>query len=385
VKKIKILQITTSTVGGPGQLVLDLAKYLDQEKFEVSVGFGPGYALDEEFHKEGIRTFHISMSRNIAPLVNIKGFFQIYKLIKRERFDIVHTHCSIGSFLGRIGAKMAGCPIIILQDQGLAFAKDYQSIISPKRIYLLVERLLEPWTDWYIAVSEALRQIEFKNKVAKPEKVSVIYNGIDNTEFNTRVDVEKVKEEVGLNSKIPVIGVIGRLEPQKRVDVFLRAASMIITSGFYIQFLIVGDGPLRKELETLAVNLNIAEKVLFLGWRRDVYKLLAVMDIFCLSSGWEGMPLVVLEAMSMGRPVISTRVRGIDEVVENRKTGIIVPLNDPKALAEACILLLNNYDLAAKMGKAGRRKFDQMFTVKKMINEYQQLYLELYENLRIQT
>jgi glycosyltransferase involved in cell wall biosynthesis len=365
-------------VGGPGQLVLYLAKYLDQKTFEVSVAFGSGYPLDEEFHKEGIKTFHLSMSRNIDPLVNIKAFFQIYKLIKKEEFDIVHTHCSIAGFLGRIAAKMARCPIIILQDHGLAFAKDYQSIISPKTIYLLIERFLEPLTDCYIAVSDALKQIELKNKITKPEKISVIYNGIDNTEFKTHVDVEKVKEELGLNTTKPVIGVIGRLDVQKGVDLFLTAASRIIKAGFNAQFLIVGDGPLRRELQTLAANLNIAQNVFFLGWRRDVSKMLAVMDIFCLSSLWEGMPFVVLEAMAMAKPVITTKVRGINEVVENHKTGIVVPLNNPGALAEACIFVLDNGELAAKMGEAGRRKFEQMFTVERMIDKYQRLYLEFY-------
>lgn len=376
-KKIKLLLLTTTTVGGPGQIVLDLSRYLDRDKFDVSVAFGPGYPLDNMFQKEGIKTYHIKMSRGIDPLTNTKGLIQLYRLIKKEGFDIVHTHCSIASFVGRIAAKMANCPIIILHDQGFAFSR-YSNNILQKYFYLLIERLLEPVTDYYITASNALEQIGIKHKIMRHGKISVIYNGIDPSRFEEQVNKRTVRKELGLDVTVPVFGLIGRLEIQKKVDMFLKAVSMIIDSGSKAQFLIVGDGPLRKELEELARMLNIADRVFFAGWRTDISRILGAIDIFCLTSLWEGMPLVVIEAMAMGKPVVSTEVRGIKEVVEDGKTGILVPLNDIEAFGRACIDILNNHHLATTMGEAGRIRFKQMFTVDRMINKCQSLYMELY-------
>jgi glycosyltransferase involved in cell wall biosynthesis len=375
-RKIRILQLTTSTVGGPGRLVLDLANNLDKTRFEVAVAFGPGYPLDEVFLKAGIETFHVCMSRNIAPLINAKGFFQIYRLLKQGEFDIVHTHCSIAGFLGRIAAKLAGCPIIIFQDQGFAFTRGSLGIV--KYIYLFIERLLEPITDQYVTVSNTLKQIGLRHKILRPNKVTVIYNGIDPRQIESS-SADKVikKKELGLDSSFTVVGIIGRLEPQKRVDIFLKGASMIRKSDMETQFLVVGDGPLRNKLEAVAEDLKIKDKVFFAGWKTDVFEMLDVIDVLCLTSSWEGMPLVVLEAMAMGKPVIATKVRGIEEVVEDGKTGILIPLEDPHALSEACMKLIRDKALISVMGGEARTRFEQLFTIERMIHEYESVYTNM--------
>jgi glycosyltransferase involved in cell wall biosynthesis len=152
---------------------------------------------------------------------------------------------------------------------------------------------------------------------------------------------------------------------------------MIRKSDMETQFLVVGDGPLRNKLEAVAEDLKIKDKVFFAGWKTDVFEMLDVIDVLCLTSSWEGMPLVVLEAMAMGKPVIATKVRGIEEVVEDGKTGILIPLEDPHALSEACMKLIRDKALISVMGGEARTRFEQLFTIERMIHEYESVYTNM--------
>jgi len=378
-RRIKVLHIITTTVGGAGNSVLNIVKYLDKDRFEPMVAFSPGYAQDKDFYQAGIRIFLVKMSRNLSPWINAVGFFQLYALLRRERFDIVHTHCSVAGFLGRLAAKLAGVPVIIFSIRGYA-SRDYQSCLK-KGFFLWIERQLDKVTHYYVAVSEAMKQKGIQKKIMRPETVSVIHNSIELEHFKAKKkdrETEGKKKELGLKPQGAVVGIVARFEAPKGLEYFLQSGVLIQKAFPQVQLLMVGDGPLRPRVEKMITHLGLTPHVILTGWREDIPQVLRVMDVFCLSSLWESFGLAIVEAMAAEKPVVATRVEGIPEVVQDGVTGILVPPKDAQALAQAVIRLLKDPQLALKMGKAGRRRVEELFAVQKMVARYEELYEKLW-------
>jgi glycosyltransferase involved in cell wall biosynthesis len=374
-KPVRILHVTATTTGGIGLLLLSLAKHLDKKKFDVTVAFGPGYMLDEEFFKEGISVYTISTSRKIDPFSIVKGFFQIYRLIKEKRFDIVHSHTSVGGLIGRIAGKLAGVSVVIWSIHGFASHEGQNRF--KKYFFLLIEKLLDKFTDHYVAVSEALKKEGIQNRILTSNKITVIHNGIELRNFNKNFNVIQKKKELGIEMSRTIIGTVTRFEPQKAIHDFLVAVSYVKKTYPDIKVVIAGDGPLRREIEKLINDLKLNDNITLLGWRNDVPEILAVLDIFCQSSLWEGCPMVLLEAMAVGKPIIATNVGGVKEIVEDDNTGILVPPADPKAMGDAIVKLMNNKEKTMKMGMNGRRRAESFFNVDLMLIKYERLYQEL--------
>ena len=374
-KPVRILHVTATTTGGIGLLLLYLAKHLDKKKFDVTVAFGPGYMLDGEFFKEGISVYTISTSRKIAPFSIVKGFFQIYRLIKEKRFDIVHSHTSVGGLIGRIAGKLAGVPVVIWSIHGFASHEGQNRF--KKYFFLLIEKLLDKFTDHYVAVSEALKKEGIQNRILTSNKITVIHNGIELRNYNKNFNVIQKKKELGIEMSRTIIGTVTRFEPQKAIHDFLVSVSYVKKTYPDIKVVIAGDGPLRREIEKLINDLKLNDNITLLGWRNDVPEILAVLDIFCQSSLWEGCPMVLLEAMAVGKPIIATNVGGVKEIVEDDNTGILVPPADPKAMGDAIVKLMNNKEKTMKMGMNGRRRAESFFNVDLMLIKYERLYQEL--------
>jgi len=374
-KPVRILHVTATTTGGIGLLLLYLAKHLDKKKFDVTVAFGPGYMLDEEFFKEGISVYTISISRKIAPFSIVKGFLQIYRLIKEKRFDIVHSHTSVGGLIGRIAGKLAGVPVVIWSIHGFASHEGQNRF--KKYFFLLIEKLLDKFTDHYVAVSEALKKEGIQNRILTSNKITVIHNGIELRNYNKNFNVIQKKKELGIEMSRTIIGTVTRFEPQKAIHDFLVSVSYVKKTYPDIKVVIAGDGPLRREIEKLINDLKLNDNITLLGWRNDVPEILAVLDIFCQSSLWEGCPMVLLEAMAVGKPIIATDVGGVKEIVEDDNTGILVPPADPKAMGDAIVKLINNKEKAIKMGMNGRKRAESFFNMDFMLTKYERLYQDL--------
>lgn len=374
-RKFRILHIAATNTGGVGLNILLLSRYLNKERFEVSVATALGAPLDEVFLREGIRIYPIRMARQPHRLVNILGLYQLWRLIGREKFDIIHTHTSVGGFLGRIAARARRVPVVLWSIHGWAF--NYPIGYIQKRLIYTIEKVLDYFTDHYVAVSRNMKEIGICAGIAATEKVSVIYNGIEVNQYTPQGDSKKLREKLGISEGISAIGIIGRIEPQKAVDDFLRAAKIVRNNISNVRFLVVGDGPLRYEMERLSTELGIEDAVLFTGWQNNVKEYIMVIDILCISSLWEALPFLLLEAMAMGKPVVASHVGGIPEVVEDNKTGILVPPSRPDLSADAIIRLINDRTTAKEMGAAGKRRVQQMFSTTQMVANYEKLYLNL--------
>jgi glycosyltransferase involved in cell wall biosynthesis len=306
---------------------------------------------------------------------DLSFFMSLMRLLRRERFDIVQTSAAKASLYGRLAARLAGVPVVIFTAHGFPFHDSMRPLL--RSLLIIMERVMSRWcTDMLISVSETDRHMAITNGIVPPQRAVTIHNGIDlHGQFPDR---QIARQGLGLNPGLPVVGMIGRLSAQKAPDDFLRVASLVLRQLPDATFLVVGDGPLRRRVERQAISLGIAPSTKFLGFRDDVPLLMAALDVFLLTSLWEGLPITILEAMAAGKPVVATTVSGVPEVVEHGVTGFLAPPKKVEQLAAHVITLLHDPALAQKMAEAGRRRIEERFTLDRMIAQLTNLYHELY-------
>ncbi len=309
-----------------------------------------------EAQKRGIPIERWVMPGNFAPIF----FFRLVRYLRQQKPDIVHTHLVHAETYAIPAAKLAGVPVVVNSSHN-------DDPFRHHPIFKIRSRILWRLTHRGIAISEAIRQFLVNIEGAKPEQVRTIYYGL--------TPLPTLKMEKGENTRL--IGSVCRLVPQKGIRYALEAVRKLLPLYPNLQYVIVGDGILRSELEQQAKNLGISEHVHFMGWRHDVKELMTQFEIFLAPSLWEGFGLVFLEAMAQALPIVASQVSAIPEVVEDGVTGILVPPQNSDALAEAIKKLLDNPDLAQKLGAAGRERLETVFTPQRMIEQTAALYHEV--------
>jgi len=371
--------LLTSTAGGVGLHAYYLAKYLPKARFDVTVGFGPGYPLDEQIDSLDVPVERFSFSRRISPLTNLRGLYQLTSYLRRNEFDVICIECAIAGFIGRVAGWLAGVPVRIFVIQ--LHASHTQQSRFKQIFYRTIERALDPLTTRYVAVSGAMKRFGVDHGMMRDDKVEVIYNGIIVNE-TPRPDPLPLRDAFGLKQNSLVIGTLARLEPQKGLRYLFEAAAKVNERFANVEYLIAGDGPLRADLESQCRELGIDKLVHFVGWQSDVSRVLGCIDLFCMPSLWESFGIAFAEAMAMERPIVATHVEGIPEVVKDGETGILVEPRDPDGLANAICTLLADPELRQQMGHAGRRRVQAMFTVEEMVHRYDELFESLVRQTR---
>jgi len=378
-RRIRVLEVMEATGGGTKKHLELLVTNLDKGSFDVTVACPsirhPSYGNESivaELRAAGVRTYIVEMRRTIAPASDLVSFWQLWSLVRRGSFDIIHTHSSKGGFLGRLAARCAGAKAVVHTAHGFYFLG--QQGLN-RVFYLGLERLASRLTDRFIAVSESEKTAAIEHGLFRPEQVVVIENGIELA--NSEVDIGWRQQELGLELNRPVVGTVSRFNPQKDPITLVRAIALVIQAAPEVQFIWCGNGELKPQVESLARNLGIHEHIIFTGYREDALELMALFDIFVISSLFEGLPYTLLEAMSVGKPIVATDVVGSRDAVVHGKTGLLVPPQDPPALAEAVLRLIHSPDEARRMGQAGRDRVKRKFTLKRMIAKTEQVYREL--------
>ncbi|MEM4283847.1 MAG: glycosyltransferase family 4 protein [Candidatus Caldarchaeum sp.] len=370
----KILQVVTlSEWGGAQHIVYLLAKYLRSD-YEITVACAPGGLLIERLRELNIRVMEIpELCRLPHPVKDLRALWKLYRLIRSERFDIVHTHSTKAGLLGRLAAACAKVPVIVFTAHGWAFSEGRPWLW---RWFLAQAERLPAWLSTkIICVSEYDRQLALRFQVASREKLVVIPNGLGAEPFCTLADKRELRTQLGASDAVGIVTMVGRLAPPKDFETLITAWEGLNAPGW--QLWIVGEGPLRLRLEELIHAKGLDERIKFLGERRDVPDILKASDIFVLTSRWEGMPLTLIEAMLAGLPVIATRVGGVPELVEDGVTGLLVPPKDALTLRSALERLLSSAETRQRMGEAGRHRALEHFTVEQMINRVRVLYHDL--------
>lgn len=367
--KFNILQLMTdSKIGGAEKVVLSLATGLSKERFNVYVcSLTKRGLIFEEMEAAGVKVYSLGMR-------NIFDFFKIFKLIrilKSQNIQILHSHLFHANILARIVGKLVGVPIIISTEHIMGLEG---------RLRLFLNRLTSIFVDRFVAVSFGVENFLVNRVGISSYKITVIQNGIDSNKFNfDNLNKENRKKEFGFVASDKIVGTIARIHKQKGHIYLLQAAKEVIEKIPEAKFLIVGDGPLKKNMEKLSKDLKIAKNVIFLGFCKDIPSIMSILDILVLPSLWEGLPITILEAMAMKKPVIATRVGGTLEVVENDLTGVLVEPKDCHSLSQAIIRLLRNVPLMDRLGKAGYTKVTEYFNIARMLKKTEDLYNGLIE------
>ncbi len=369
--QIKVLQLITELdVGGAERALLSLVKKLSSGKYDVMVAYLKGEGrLAEHFRDAGIKVFDLKMRNRMA----LGAVIRLYRLLKREKVRVLHTHLIQADICGFLAGKMAGVPVII------STKHNPDEFRKRRSIPVWLDGIFANRSDRIIAVSNAVRDFLIKWERISEDKFTVIHNGIDMEDFNFReftsaTDITAKKEELGIDSSSQVVGTVRRLDEQKGHKFFLEAIPEILKKVHGVKFLIVGDGPLQNKLEKLSEKLKISENVIFTGIRRDIPEILAIMDVFVLPSIFEGFGIVLLEAMAMKKAIVASRIGGIPEIVDDGLTGILIEPANPSEIANSIITLLKNPEKAKQMGDAGSKKVEKIFTADVMAKQIEDVY-----------
>lgn len=362
---IKIIQIDSfSGLGGGQHILFEIVNGLRHE-FDFLIAAPPGIFL-EKYFRLGINIYELKERNCIKIIKELRNF------IKKEKPEILHLHgtrAAIWTRLAVIGLKNR--PKIIYTLHGFHIPR--RSFFGRMPLIIL-ERFLNRLTDILVCVSEADKELVLKYKTIAKNKIFVIKNGIDIKEFQIEQELIKdKKKELGLEDNF-IITTIGRLHPPKDFSTILKALKLILKKIKNVKILIIGDGHLRKSLKKETKKLDLGKNVKFLGQREDVPILINLSDIIVLSTNWEGLPLVPLEAGACKKPVIASNVNGVKETIIDGKTGFLFKKNSPKDLAEKILKLFESENLRKKMGEDAFYFVSEKFNKKRMIEEYKKLY-----------
>lgn len=379
-RKINILYIITKLeLGGAQKQLLSLVRGLDKERFNPYILTAcNGLLIDEAEEIPGLRLIRCRfIDRPIRPIKDILALFFICRFIKKNNIDIVHTHSSKAGILGRLAAKASGTRTIIHTVHGWSF-HDYQPWVV-YCFYLFLEKLCACFSSAIIVVSQWDKMRALQRKVGGQDKFKLIRYGINHEEFKSSAGVSRIRKDFGLSGGDLAVGMTACFKPQKSPLDFIKLASVITKELPNVKFILLGDGILRKKICALIDKLDLKKQIILAGWRNDVASVLPCLDVFVLTSLWEGLPIAVLEAMSAGLPVVATNTGGISEVVLDGKTGFLVKPRDIEALHERLKELLMKISLRKEFSSLAAATLESNeYSLDSMLKNTTQLYLDLY-------
>jgi glycosyltransferase involved in cell wall biosynthesis len=366
---IRVLHIvTTLDIGGAEAQIRDVVTRLDRSRFEPAVAWLKGAGeMAPEFEAAGIPAVDLSMESMLyrpGPAI---------QLMRRLRPHLVHTHLGKADVVGAVTARSTGVPVLVSTKHNEDAYLRYPPVGA-------VAHGIARMADRVVVISDAVGRF-LRRKLRLPEshlrRIRYGYPANGRRAGTDPLASVELKRELGLEPRATLVTCVARLTKQKGLFDLLRAMSRLREAAPDARLLIVGRGELNAKLRGVVSLLGLESVVRFLGFRRDIRRLLSASDLLVLPSHWEGFGLVLLEAMAVGIPVVGTRVGAIPEVVADGETGLLVPPRDPDALATGLVRLLRHPDTAAEMGLAGRRRLAVEFGMKKAVAAHEDLYAEL--------
>ena len=369
--RIRLLQILTNFhIGGTERQVVNLALGIDSARFDLHLAclLNSGELLAE------LEALRVPRSEfRIGSLYSPMTFWEGIRLahhIRKNLIQIVHSYGFYPNVFTVPVAWLAGTSIIV------ASIRDTGDLLTPLQRWL--QRLVCRLADCILVNADAVRE-NLLEQGYDPNKIVVIRNGISPSNFSTKGRRAILRRVLGLAPSDRLVAVFSRLNRMKGVNYFLDAAVLLSRSFPDVHFLVVGDGASKTELEEQACRLGLAQRIVFTGFRSDVPDLLSESAISVLPSLSEGTSNTLLESMAAGIPVVATRVGGNPEVIEDGVSGLLVPVRDPAALATAMGRLLEDEELAARLGQAGQRRVQELFSLEGSVRQTEQLYRSLAE------
>ena len=339
--------------------------------FELSVVLLNEGRLAETLRTAGVNVVVLSESKYNS----VQLLIHLVRYLRRHQPDIVHTHKYKDNILGSCAAAIAGIPVVVRSVHGMTEPFRGREYVN-MALYEMADRLVSRWkVRKVIGVSSNITSV--LKRLYGSEKVVCIHNGINLQKVQVKQDRGRVRECLGIGSDEHMVGTVGRLTTVKGHDIMMQTARLLKEEDVNCKFLIVGDGPLMLKLKALTRTLGIEKEVTLAGQRDDVYDLINAMDIFLLPSLHEGIPMVLLESLALGRPVVASRVGGIPEIISHGKEGLLVEPGDVEELKENVSLLINDRTYADNLARAGRKRVEEKFSGDLMAEQTLRLYSEL--------
>lgn len=357
--KIKILHLTTDAkMGGTEKMILAFVKNCSGDFQNTVVTLkGNGPLLEE-----ALKYNACCLSLNLKKPLDIWKSFKLYKILKEQKPDILHTYLFHSNIAGKIIGKSAGIKHIICGQRNIdSWRKWY---------HILIDRFTSSFSEAVISNTKAGKKRLIEKEKLSPHKITVIYNGIN--EPDTPHSLIKKGLKIDKNAKLLLN--IGSFFEKKGHSILIRSFAEILKKNKNLHLILAGEGPLRSEMKSLATELSIKDNIHFLGFRKDIFELLSSSILFILPSLWEGMPNVVLEAMSQGIPVIASSVGGVPEIIEDNIDGFLIPPNDPKELTKKILYALDNPEHCKEISLKAQEKVKTKFSMKKMITSLEEFY-----------
>jgi glycosyltransferase involved in cell wall biosynthesis len=381
-QKIRVLHfIHAFSFGGAHIKVLNLLKEIDATKFSVDIALPASDAVDKsrfsKLQEKGIDIKTIKLEGSSDLL----GMIRLYRLIKTGNYQIVHIHqAKFGGTLGRIAARLAFYPKIVVEEAGLAPAHYWITNRLHRFLHLHVVHPI--WNAFFlhrlIAVSDAVATSAIAREEIGRHRICVIHNGIDVTKFNgSDKSFHEWRRVLSVPEESFLVAFVGRFGPEKGISFLLKGFSEAVRHVKNLHLILVGDGPLKEQLRHEISSQNLLKSVTMIGWSDDVASLLKTVDLLVLPSLNEAFGLVLLEAMAAGVPVIGTSVGGIPEVIHHGKTGLLVPPGSPEAIATSIVWIHENPEAVQRMITQARDMVNDRFTSKAMARSIEKVYLEL--------
>jgi len=375
-RKYKVAAIITQLeLGGAQEIVIYTAENLSRDRYSPILISGCGGILDGEVkNNPKIKSFFIpELIREVNPIKDAITLIKIWRFLKSERVDLVHTHSSKAGILGRWAAHFAGVPHIFHTYHGFGF-NDYQKWWT-RKAFIWLERVTARITDKLIVVSSENIKKGLANRIGKERQYEVIHCATNIKAFSEiKINFDQKKGEFGIDPESHVVAMIACFKPQKAPQDFILLAHRVSQVLPSTRFLLVGDGELKPEVEELIGRFKLKGKVILTGWRRDVPEIMQIIDVLVLTSLWEGLPIVFAEAMASGKPVVATDVDGAKEAIIEGVNGFLVEPHNIEKFAERIIRLIRDRNLAQKMGSEGRKMVYPTFDLAHMLKRIEALY-----------
>lgn len=377
-KRPKLLFVVTRMdLGGVPEHIMILLDHL-AARYEITIACREVIPEHRErIEATGTRIVLIHLARTPNPLRDIRALFELVSFIRREGFDIVHSHMSKGALIGGIAGWLSRAPVVLNTAHNFGWLAIPNALL--RRVFWLYDKLLFALTlDRLVTISRLQEQQIVATRLVSRNRVTTVLNGIDVGALAAKAARgSATRAELGIPADAVLVITVARLVWLKAVDQLVEAVALMGERAANAVFIVVGEGTDRPALERLIEKRGLIGRVRLLGGRLDVPRLLSLADIFALPSVSEGMPIAIMEAMATGLPVVATAVDGTPEVVEDGKTGLLVPPRDPAALAAAIGKLIAEPGLRKDMGRKGRRRIEQSFSDRSLAAGMDALYTEL--------
>lgn len=358
--------------GGAEVLLLEGLRFADRDRFQYGYGYFLPWkdAMVASLAEQGGDVRCFAARSNLAILLSAH---RVAKHLRTWRADVLHCHLPIAGAVGRLAGRLADIPVVYTEHNTL---ERYHQLT--RRLNLSTWR----WQNRVIAVSRDVAA-SLSRRAAPGVRVQVMPNGVDVERFDPALaDGAAVRQQFGIPTSAPVVGTVAVFRVQKRLDDWLESARIVRQRQSDVHFVLVGDGPEREQLHARACALQLDGVVHFTGVQTDVRPFLAAMDVFLISSIFEGLPVALLEAMSMQRGIVSTSVGGVPEVVRHGTNGLLVPAGRPNLLAEAVRQLITSPALRADCGRAARQTVIDDFSLQRMTRQLERMYVEVVQERR---